>query len=551
MNKKIVLKYVLLPLSYLLALAAADYFLLPAYNLQSFAFWVLASVALGCAVFILSFLFNYRRAILAGLLVGGGIFLSSFVISAASWLIWPGNSEKFYGQMPVTEEGPSAFLRDFPDVAGPGQKAARFILPRTDKQLSIALGQSKLGDYGARYRLSPDTFTSINVRRGGRTSVLRISPLDYTGFLVALTGGEQGTAGYVEVNQESEEARLVLVPEGIKYTPGAILGHDLMRHIRFAYRSAILGTPSFEIDDKGRPFWTIPVLRNEVGLFSGADRAGIIAVNAVTGEMRRYAPGEEPDWVDRTMSTEMVIAQANAYLRLKNGWFNTLFGEKRDVFQLSDSYNYVSSDGPGGARTWLVSGITSPSKDDETLVGFLMVDMKTKEARRYPMSGITEMRAMEIAQGDEQVKAQALEATWPILVNVGGEPVYFLFLKNNVQRQRFVYIDLAGGQKVAMGETLEATRSQFNQITAARNSDGNLWEEAGTVLRVKEAGNDGSIHFLLVGQSEILYTVKAELSNGARFLQPGDKVEVSYKDLTPDGASRFVVELRNLSIEKK
>lgn len=532
--------------------AGIDYFLLPVYNFQSFNFWVLLAVCVGLLAFILGGLLKSRKATLIGSVSAGAIVVVAILLSAGSWLVWPGNSGRLFRQLSVTEKAPAAFFEDFPDAAAKGGEAQNLILPRTDKELSIAIAQGKLGNYGARFRMSSDIFTAISVRDSSGTRIVRVSPLDYTSTMVALTGGSAGTAGYIEVDQLTEEAKLVAVPGGMKYTPGAIFSYDLDRHVRFGYRTALLGAKSFEIDDEGKPFWIVPVMKNMVGLFGGAERKGIITVDPASGDMSYYEAGAEPSWVDRAVPTDTAIAQANNNLKLGNGWINLIFGQKRDVFQLSDSYNYVVSKGADGAHTWLVSGITSPSDSDQTLVGFMMIDMRTKEARRYPMSGITEMRAMEIAVNDERVRAQNLQATWPILVDLGGEGAYYLFLKNDVQRQRFVYIDLATGRKVAMSDSLEGARAQFAQMVGSKAASAEETRKAsGSVLRVRENAQDGTMLFLLAGEPEVLYTVKADLSNGTRFLSSGDKVELSYRELPSAPDTRYVIELRNAAIGAK
>ena len=536
-----------------LSLLVVDYITLPVYNLQSFDTWILLAVYAALFVFLIGESIGFSKAPIAAAICGIVIAGAAVLASAGSWLVWPGNSARYYGQLTVAEKSAADFAKDFPDEASSkasaSAKAEQFLLPRTDKQLSTTVAQSKLGNYGARFRMDSDIFTAMAVVRNGKTEVERVSPLDYTGTMVALSGGSQGTAGYIEVNQTTEESRLVPVAGGMKYTPGAILSYDLDRHVRFGFRSFLLGDKSFEIDDTGKPYWIVPVIKHTVGLFAGPERNGVILVDPASGDMKYYAPGAEPSWVDRVIPTDMVVTQANNHLKYKNGWINTVFGEKRDVFQLSDSYNYIVSQGEGGAHTWLISGITSPSEADQTLVGFMMVNMKTKEARRYSMSGITEMRAMEIAQNDERVRAQSLQATWPILVNSGGEGAYYLFLKNNVQRQRFVYIDLATGQKVAMSDTLEGAKAQFEQLLGSKISATDSVETAkGVVLRVKDSPSDGKVLFLLAGQPSTLYSVDQNLSNGVRFMAAGDRVEIGYRELAASKERRFVVTLKNLSI---
>jgi hypothetical protein len=537
----------------LLSWFVVDYLTLPAYNLQSFGFWFLLALYFGLVAFFVGMLLSLRRAPLVAVVGALLILLVAICASATSWLVWPGNADRYFAQLPSADRDAAQFVKDFPDEAGAGAGSQDMILPRTDKQLSTAIAQGKLGSFGARFRMDLDIFTAMTVRRGGGTEIIRATPLDYTGFLVALTGGSKGTAGYIEVNQETEEGRLVTVEGGMRYTPGAILGWDLDRHVRFAFRGRLLGPKSFEIDDSGRPYWVVPVIVNRVGLFGGADSNGIILADPTSGETKYYAPGQEPSWVDRSVPTEIVTAQANNRLRLGHGWINAILGEKRDVFQLSDSYNYVVSSDADGAHTWMVSGITSPSESDQSLAGFLMVNMRTKEARRYGLAGITEMRAMEIAQSDERVRAQTLEATWPILVDLGGEPVYYLFLKNAVQRQRFVYIDLATGQKVAMGETLDAAKAQFLRLVGAGAASrggaaADIRDAKGQVLRVKDAPEEGGILFLLAGEPETVYVASPELSNGVRFLAPGDRVELRYSEVPSSPGRRFVTSLVNRSI---
>lgn len=564
--------YLVLLVLALLSWLAVDYVTLPAYSLQSFGFWFLLALYAGLAVFLGGKFLGLGKAPAIAIVMAALIAVIALCASATSWLVWPGNAARYYAQLPAETRTAAAFAADFPDAAQPTALSESLILPRTDKQLSTAIAQGKLGNYGARFRMDFDIFTAIALQRKGQTKIVRVSPLDYTGFMVALTSGAKGTAGYIEVDQESEEGRLVEVAGGMRYTPGAVFGYDLDRLVRFHYRTLLLGDKSFEIDDEGNPFWVVPVVHNAVGLFGGPVANGVIIVNPTSGKTEYFHPGDEPAWVDRAVPTSMILAQANNHLRLKNGWINAAFGEKRDVFQLSDSYNYVFSKGSfasrggaaasgaaaaaggdSGVRTWLVSGITSPSESDQSLAGFMMVNMRTKEARRYEMTGITEMRAMEIARSDERVRAQNLEATWPIAVELGGESAYYLFLKNAVQRQRFVYIDLATGQKVAMGDTMETAKSQFVRMLGSASlstpaAAADLRAISGQVLRVKDSSEDGSVIFLLSGDTSIVYSAPAGLSNGVRFLAPGDRVEISYREIPASPGRRFVLSLENKSM---
>lgn len=546
MNKSRVFFVLLLVLAALFGLGY-DYMTLPAYNPGSFGFWVLIGIALAVLLSLAALILGNRKGFFLGIGVGALPIVAAFVLSIGSWLILPGNDAKYAALLPVTERDTAAFLSDFSDsTAATGD---RLFLPTIDKELSVKTAQGKLGQYGAQFSMNEQIFTAVSVWRNGSRAIVRVSPLDYSGLLVALSLRSDGTAGYLEVDQSTGEGRLVEVPGGMKYTPGAILSYDLMRRVRFKYRSALLGAFSFEIDDSDKPWWIIPEIKRTIGMFGGSDSAGIIMVDPVSGEVSRYAAGQEPEWVDRVVPTAIIMDQAYDALSLAGGWVNRMFGQKRGVFQLSDGYNYEFSDSAGSGSTWFVSGVTSPNEADQTLAGFMMVNTKTKEARRYSVSGVTEMRAMEIAESDERVKAQVLAATWPILTEVGGEPAYFMFLKNQVQRQRFVYLDAATGQRVAMGDTIEKAKADFARLSGSKIQAGEPTATvAGVVFRVRANSQDGTTSFILAGEAGTLYSVDSALSNGIRFMEPGDSVEVSYRESSATPGRRFVTALRNTSL---
>lgn len=541
--KKRSLPAVLLIVGGVILLAWADWLFLPAWNLEDFGFWFFLALCTWPIFAGIAALLPIEKPWGISVIPGILFISAALVISVASWLWWPGNDMAYQKQIPVQALDAPSFSSDFPQ--------ANMLLPQIDKELSISLAQGKLGPYGAQFQMNTDIFTNLAVARGDSSAMIRVSPLDYASFMVALGAGSTGTAGYLEVDQVSQESRLVEVPGGLKYTPNAAFDKMLLRHVRSAYKSALLGTEAFEIDDAGKPWWVFPVLKNTIGLFGGQSPDGIILVDPVDGALSRYARGEEPAWVDRTIPSSLVIDMANNSLGLADGWINRDFGSRTGVFQLSDGYNYIITTG-SRAGTWLVSGITSPNEADQTLVGFMLVNLRTMEARRYSLGGITEMRAMEIAANDERVRAQNLAATWPILVDVDGRAAYCLMLKNEVQRQRFVFIDLADGRSVAMGESLASARLQFASLSASMPGAGRNVEELalaeGTLLRVRQEGS--TMEFLLKGEPGLLYEASMELGLGVRFLSPGDRVEIRYQESLASPGRRFVQSLENLSLNQ-
>lgn len=403
------------------------------------------------------------------------------------------------------------------------------LLPRIDKELAFRLAEARLEEYGSQYSIDEDVFTLISINRNDTTELIRVTPLEYATSFVALSRGSKGTVGYIEVNVITQEAKLVTYPdgEGLKYMPSGIFAYDLDRHIRIHYPSLMYKDKYFEIDNDGNPYWIVPTIKKEIGIFNGDAPKGVLVVDPRTGEMNHYDLFSQdlPDWLQRAVDENVVATQANNALTYKNGFWNKIFA-KKEVFQLSDGYNYFIKDG----NTYYVSCITSPNLNDQTSIGFLIINLKTKECTRYASPGITEMRAREIAQNDERVKAQALDSTWPILVTYHKVPTYFVVLKNEVLSQKFVLINVDDGTLVAMGNTIEEARQEYETLLANRgivNPEVNKTATV-TVARIRDLGD--KIQFMVEGNEEIYYEVDVTLSLVARFLQVGDTITITYKE---------------------
>lgn len=461
------------------------------------------------------------------LLVRGAIYCVALFVSLVVIFSLTGlkifNAKAYANQLEITQ-GDSEDLNTIFDY-----ESGEVLLPRIDKDLAFRLAEARLGDYGSQYSIDYDNFTLISINRNGTTELIRVTPLEYATPFVALSRMNQGTIGYIEVNVITQEAKLVEYTdgEGLKYMPSGIFSMDLDRLIRSKYPSAIYRDKYFEIDNDGNPYWVVPTLRKEVGMFSGSEPEGVLVVDPKTGNIDSYKLEDKdlPNWLQRAVDETVIEEQANNALTYKNGFWNTLFA-KKEVFQLSDGYNYFIKDG----NTWYVSCITSPNNNDQTSVGFLIVNLKTKESIRYSNPGITEMRAREIAQGDERVKAQNLNSTWPILITYHNVPTYFVVLKNDVLSQKIVLINVEDGTLVAMGDTLDAAKQEYEALLAGKGIISSTTNPSGTftVERIRDLGD--KIQFTVVGLGDVYFEVDVNVSLDARFLQVGDLVSITYKE---------------------
>jgi Ca2+/Na+ antiporter len=534
---------------YLLVMFLVIYFELPYLNLTDVSFYYTLMLAISYPIAIVlmliykrkdstngtkttkSYVYNNGKWILKekDLTLADSVFKTLFKILAVSILclgicklsgIKLFNAKAYANQLEITTGTKEDLNKTFDYEEGEVK------LPVIDKELAAKLAQAKLEEYGSQYSIDIYNFTIISVERNGGTELLRVTPLEYDNIFVAMSRMNKGTVGYIEVNVVTQVAKLVKFDDndGLKYMPSGILKYDLDRHIRKHYPSALYNHKYFEIDNEGNPYWVVPTIKKSIGVFDGETPNGVLLVNPITGEIQKYNLGEQPSWVQRCVDEHIMEVQANNALSLKNGFWNTLFA-KKEVFQLSDGYNYLLKDN----ATYYISCITSPNENDQTSIGFLIINLKTKEAIRYSCPGITEMRAREIAMYDERVKAQELEATWPILVSYHGVPTYFVVLKNDVQFQKAVFLNVDNGALVGMGSDITNAKVEYDNLLSNESIvQKENKEVTGKVTKIRDLGN--SIEFMIDTMPDVYFSCDINISLVARFLSVGENVIITYNE---------------------
>ena len=154
-------------------------------------------------------------------------------------------------------------------------------------------------------------------------------------------------------------------------------------------------------------------------VYKRQDINGAVLVNAVTGESTYYE--EVPSWVDRVYSYDIIMEQYDYYGMYHNGFLNSMFGQ-RDVTLTTEGWNYIAIEDD----VYMYTGVTSVTSDQSN-IGFILSNQRTKETSFYTIAGATETSAMDSAQS--QVQQMRYEATFPLLLNIADQPTYFMALK--------------------------------------------------------------------------------------------------------------------------
>ncbi len=501
------------------------YFELPALNLQSPDFYtfvlLLCAAYCICAVFTSGFqgqgageYFKFvKKQCRIPFFLAIGMVALALVGSLAGSVIF--RAKSYAGLLPV-EDG---------DFAAEVDEISYDQIPMLDKYSAERLGDRKLGelsDMVSQFEVVDD-YTQINYR--GRP--VRIATLMYADLVKWFTNRSDGLPAYLLIDMVTQNVELVRLEEGIKYTNVEHFGRNLYRHLRFHFPTYMFSNPVMEVNEEGTPYWICPRLVKTIGLFGGVDVKGAVLVNAINGECQYYE--EVPPWVDNLYPAGLIVQQYDYYGMYHNGFINSIFGQ-RDVKVTTDDYNYIAM----GDDVWVYTGVTSTG-GDQSNIGFILTNQRTKESKFYSCAGATEHSAMASAQG--QLQHLQYTATFPLLLNVGGQPTYFMAMKDKAQLvKQYAMVNVQQYQIVATGDTVAECEQGYLALLSQNGVvDGNTGLSGtetveGTIAELRSAVLDGNtVVFIRLTGSELFYTVSAVDQPLAVILNEGVRVAITFR----------------------
>jgi len=369
-------------------------------------------------------------------------------------------------------------------------KATLDNVPLLDKDSAVQLSNRKLGsliDVVSQFELGENEQITLN----GKS--VRVSPLYYGSFFKWNNNKNTGTPGYIKIDMITQEAELVRTEKGIKYSPSEFFGRDLKRYLRIKYPAAIFNSFNFEISEEGTPFWIVPIESHTIGLFGGVDIHNVLIVNAITGNVDEFAVEEAPEWIDNVYNSDLVISQYDDFGSLQSGYWNSVFGQK-GVKVTTDGYNYIPQDNDN----WIYTGVTSTGRD-ESNIGFILSNKRTKETLYYPISGAEEYSAMSSAEG--VVQHLGYIATFPLLLKIEGQPTYMMALKDaGGLVKMYGMVNVEKYQVVATGETINSTKQRYRELLKNNSievSETVTERVTGVIENIKTASIDGTTYYYI------------------------------------------------------
>ncbi len=545
--EKAVLKTIINIIGTIIIGAVAYYFMLPPLNLKAIEFYFFIAVI--CVGYVVMSIITSRaitrpeympyvtrRQIIAPLAVFlvalvillGGLVVSSVVFRA-----------KEYSKLLPVETG--NFSEDIEEIDFSS-------VPRLDDDSTAALAKRKLGDlidYVSQYEVDTHQ-TQINYKN----QPVRVTPLKYAGIIKWLANTKQGIPAYIIVNMTTQQTELVELENNIRYTTAEHFGKRLSRHLRFQYPTYMFDEPSFEIDENGHPYWICARIDKTIGLMGGDDVIGAVVCDAVTGECNYYTidqirTDKALQWIDRVYTPTLIIQQYDYSGQFKNGFWNSLLAQK-DVKVTTEGYNYLALNDD----VYFYTGVTSVTSD-QSIVGFVLVNQRTKESNFYKIGGAKELSAKESAQG--QVQQYGYTATFPILLNIEGQPTYFMTLKDKDNLVKmYAMVNVSQYNVVKTATTLEECQANYvkalqtelkldidtedneadsgkNEGTQNQKPETEVKTITGKITDIRTSVIGGeSYYYIKLDKGDVYYKTSASKNESVVILNKGDEITVTY-----------------------
>lgn len=497
------------------------YIALPALNIHTYEFWFFITLLIVCYLVLANL--TMVKGLVTGKITSTRVLKQNkaFLIIPAIYIIifvlefFGGplfNAKKYATRIEINES--SSFTED---VA----KVDFTKLPLLDKDSSMQLGDRVMGqmsDLVSQFNVSA-IYTQINYNG----KIVRVTPLEYASFIKWITNRVDGVQGYITVDSTNGESKLTRLETGMKYVESGYFNDNLYRKLRFAYPCDSFGRISFEIDEEGHPYWIVPVIKYKL-IELRREISHIIILDPITGESRKIKVEEVPSWVDMVYSADLIIEQVDDWGTYNKGYFNSILGQK-NVVNTTEGYNYLAMNDD----IYLYTGITSIVADESNL-GFILTNMRTKETVFYKVPGAEEYSAMASAEG--AVQHLGYKSTFPLLINLNNKPTYLVSLKDDAGLVKmYGFVDVTDYQKVVVTDSSKGIQAAAHNYLGDEKYElpsDELTTKEIVIKRITSATVSGNTYYYIVDNHNKKYKVSISVSDNLPFLTSGQKIKIGY-----------------------
>lgn len=265
-----------------------------------------------------------------------------------------------------------------------------------------------------------------------------------------------------------------------------------------------------------------------VGIGLRKEISGVIVVNAVDGTSTRYEVGDIPTWIDHVYDAALITEQVNQWGEYKNGFLNSIFGQK-NVVNTTQGYTYLALNDD----VYMYTGITSVSTD-ESNIGFILTNLRTKETHFYSLAGAEEYSAMASSEG--LVQEKGYKASFPLLINLNNRATYLLSLKDAAGLVKmYAFVDVEDYQKVTVSDVSlgidAAAQKYLQEYNFGSKEQVESKEKSIIVKSVRTAIIDGNTYYYITDTDNLNYMTSIKTNRELLpFIKEKDELKITYKE---------------------
>ena len=416
----------------------------------------------------------------------------------------------------------------------------------TKASQAMATGLAGQRNYSTYLQLGPATLQYVNGQ------MWYVFPLEFDG------AGNKARLhaiepGYIMVSAEDPNAVPVEHYDGLYSMIISLGGGQGSEPDRWAYSHGysryLLDDPTLEVNDQGRPYYTVTLLSPRLGWTFFAP-AGVLVIDAHTGQITPYSLGDVPSWVDRVYSQRMAMTIANWYGDYSQAGFQGAGSSNANRFKVSGEPVMVYTG--AGNPVWRM--LLTSYNSDASVSKILEMDAATGALRVYtpqrPMGiegPVTQAFDNASGNGATLVKADHYQAVDLTLHVIYGHLTWMATYEPQGSDPSFVgvgFVDAyqATANNVVFGDSKSAALQDYlAQIATEGTANGTAPEQGGQYQTVTGTiagigwditGGQKYWYITLAGQPGHAYVGTVSSVGPALVLaQPGDPVTIRVLDI--------------------
>lgn len=213
----------------------------------------------------------------------------------------------------------------------------------------------------------------------------------------------------------------------------------------------------------------------------------------------------------------------------QTGVIRTTYSYKDSAFE---GYNSIV----GNDGVVFYTGLT-PANASESNIGFITMNPRTGVIKKYTCDGAEESSAQSAAEG--LVQNLGYTATFPNILNIEGNPVYFMCLKDNGGLiKKFALCNLKNYAEVVEADTIEEVISKYKEKAGLTSKKDEPKAKVSVIKsKIEEiftAQKNGNTYFYYV-VGEKIYVSPITNSEKQVMLKIGDTVTLEFSETSENG----------------